>query len=113
MAGLIVPVSIVPTYRLLQSIHLSGTLFGLILVEVATQTSFATILFRGYFPNIPRELDEAAVIDGCGPVKLFFKIMLPLAKPVISTAVSYTHLDVYKRQALKLYFPWEIPACLN
>ena len=104
LAGLIVPVSIVPTYRLLQSIHLSGTLFGLILVEVATQTSFATILFRGYFPNIPRELDEAAVIDGCGPVKLFFKIMLPLAKPVISTVIVLTALHIYNDFTNPLYF---------
>lgn len=104
LAGLIVPVSIVPTYRLLQTIHLSGTLFGLILVEVATQTSFATILFRGYFPNIPRELDEAAVIDGCGPVKLFFKIMLPLAKPVISTVIVLTALHIYNDFTNPLYF---------
>lgn len=104
LAGLIVPVSIVPTYRLLQSLHINGTLFGLIMVEVATQTSFATILFRGYFPSIPRELDEAAIIDGCGPVKLFFKIMLPLAKPVISTVIVLVSLHVYNDFTNPLYF---------
>ncbi len=104
LAGLIIPVSIVPTYRLLQSLHINGTFFGLVMVEVATQTSFATILFRGYFPSIPKEIDEAGTIDGCGPIRLFFNIILPLAKPVISAVVVLVSLHVYNDFTNPLYF---------
>lgn len=104
LAGLIVPVSIVPTARMLQFLHLNGMLLGLILVEIATQISFATILFRGYFPSIPREIDEAAILDGCGPLRLFGSVILPLSKPIISTVIVLCSLHVYNDFTNPLYF---------
>ena len=56
----------------------------------------------GFVATIPREIDEASVIDGCKRWQLFLKVIAPLLKPIVSTLfvpVSYTHLDVYKRQA--------------
>ena len=57
-------------------------------------------ILRQFFRNMPRELEEAACIDGCGPLKTFLRVMVPNVVPALLTitAVSYTHLDVYKRQ---------------
>ena len=49
--------------------------------------SFCVLLFRAFLSSVPRELDEAAVIDGAGPLQLFFRVVLPLLRPVIVTIV--------------------------
>ena len=66
LAGLIVPPAIVPTIWVLQDLGLFKTLPGMILVEVTFGISFCILLFRAFVGTIPRELDEAAVIDGAG-----------------------------------------------
>ena len=71
LSGLIIPPAIVPTIWVLQSLGLFKTLPGLILVEIAFGMSFSVLLFRAFVAAIPRELDEAAIIDGAsgfGPV---------------------------------------------
>ncbi len=70
LAGLIIPPAVVPTIFLLQWTHLYKTLLGLIMVEVAFTMPFATLIFRAFMANIPRELDEAAIIDS---FPLFFR----------------------------------------
>src|SRR5512141_85268 len=75
LAGLIIPPAVVPTIFLLQWVHLYKTLLGLILVEVAFTMPFATLIFRAFMANIPRELDEAAIIDGASPLQVFFSIV--------------------------------------
>ena len=65
LSGLIIPPAVVPTIWVLQQLHLFKTLPGLILVEVAFTMSFCVLLFRAFVAAIPRELDEAAMIDGC------------------------------------------------
>ena len=68
LAGLIIPPAVVPTIYVLQSIGLFKTLIGLILVEVAFLLPFAVLIFRAFVASIPRELDEAAIIDGATPL---------------------------------------------
>ena len=65
LSGLIIPPAIVPTIWVLQSLGLFKTLPGLILVEVAFHMSYSVLLFRAFVAAVPRELDEAAMIDGC------------------------------------------------
>ncbi len=55
---------------------------GMILIEVAFGLSFCILLFRSFVSSIPRELDEAAIVDGAGPLRLFFSVILPLLRPV-------------------------------
>jgi raffinose/stachyose/melibiose transport system permease protein len=71
LAGLIIPPAVVPTIWVLQKLGLFRTMPGLILVEVAFGMSFVILLFRGLHRHHPAELDEAAIIDGAGPVRLF------------------------------------------
>ncbi len=82
LAGLMMPPAVVPTVWLLQSIGLFAKLHGLVLIEVAYGLSFSIILYRAFIATIPRELDEAAIIDGARPLDVFFRVILPLLWPV-------------------------------
>jgi raffinose/stachyose/melibiose transport system permease protein len=104
LSGLIIPPAIVPTIWLLQSIGLFKTLPGLILVEVAFGLSFAVLLFRAFVAAIPRELDEAALIDGCTGITLFFKVIFPLLRPVTITVILTSSVAVFNDFVNPLYF---------
>ena len=104
LAGLIVPPAVVPTIWVLQGLKLFGTIPGMILVEATFGLSFCILLFRAFVGNIPRELDEAAVLDGAGPVRLFFRVVLPLLRPVIVTVIVVQSVFVFNDFAGPLYF---------
>ncbi|MFB9659775.1 carbohydrate ABC transporter permease [Glycomyces mayteni] len=104
LAGLIIPPAVVPTIWVLQGLGLFRTLHGLVLIEVAYGLSFCVLLFRAFVATIPRELDEAAVIDGAGPVRLFFQVVFPLLRSVIVTAVIVQSVAVFNDFQNPLYF---------
>jgi raffinose/stachyose/melibiose transport system permease protein len=104
LAGLIIPPAVVPTIFLLQWVHLYKTLLGLIMVEVAFTMPFATLIFRAFMANIPRELDEAAIIDGASPMYVFFSIILPLLQPAIITVIVTSSVGIYNDFVSPLYF---------
>jgi len=104
LSGLIIPPAVVPTIWVLQDLHLFQTMAGLILVEVAFGLSFCVLLFRAFIATIPRELDEAAIIDGAGPLRLFFRVVFPLLRPVIITAVVVQSVAVFNDFTNPLYF---------
>ncbi len=104
LAGLIVPPAIVPTIWVLQDLGLFKTLPGMILIEVTFGISFCILLFRAFVGTIPRELDEAAVIDGAGPFRLFFTVVLPLLRPVMITVIVVQAVAVFNDFTGPLYF---------
>ncbi|NWQ41704.1 carbohydrate ABC transporter permease [Bacillus sp. EB106-08-02-XG196] len=104
LAGLIIPPAVVPTIWVLQEIGLFKTMPGIVLVEVALNLPFTILLYRGFMVTIPRSLDEAALIDGCGRFRLFFNIILPLLKPVSATVIVLTAVSVYNDFVNPLYF---------
>jgi raffinose/stachyose/melibiose transport system permease protein len=104
LAGLIIPPAVVPTIWVLQEIGLFKTLPGIVLIEVALNLPFTIILYRGFMVTIPKSLDEAALIDGCGRFRLFFNIILPLLKPVSATVIVLTAVSVYNDFVNPLYF---------
>jgi raffinose/stachyose/melibiose transport system permease protein len=104
LAGLIIPPAVVPTIWVLQRLGLFRTMPGLILVEVAFGLAFCVLLFQAFIATIPRELDEAAIIDGAGPVRLFFRVVFPLLRPVIVTVVLVQSVFVYNDFVNPLYF---------
>ncbi|ROP48670.1 carbohydrate ABC transporter membrane protein 2 (CUT1 family) [Rathayibacter sp. PhB93] len=104
LAGLIIPPAVVPTIWVLQGLELFKTLPGLIAVHVAFGLSFCILLFRAFVSTIPRELDEAATIDGAGPFRLFFTVVLPLLKPVIVTVIVVQAVTVFNDFTYALYF---------
>jgi raffinose/stachyose/melibiose transport system permease protein len=104
LAGLIIPPAVVPTIWVLDGIGLFKTMPGIILVEVALHLPFTILLYKGFMATIPKQLDEAALIDGCGKFRLFFNIILPLLKPVSSTVIVLTAVAVYNDFVNPLYF---------
>lgn len=104
LAGLIIPPAVVPTVFLLKDLNLFRTLHGLVLIEVAFGISFVILLFRGFIATIPKELDEAAIIDGAGPLRLFFQVIFPLLRGVIITSVILVSISVFNDFQNPLYF---------
>ncbi len=104
LAGLIIPPAVVPTIFLLQWLGIYKTLLGLIMVEVAYSMPFATLIFRTFMASIPRELDEAAIIDGASPLRVFFSVILPLLRPAIVTVVVTSSVTIFNDFVGPLYF---------
>ena len=104
LAGLIIPPAVVPTIFLLQWIGLYKTLLGLIMVEVAFTMPFAILVFRAFMASIPREIDEAAIMDGASPLRVFFSNILPLLKPAIVTVIVTSSVGIYNDFVGPLYF---------
>jgi len=104
LAGLIIPPAVVPTIFLLQALGLYKTLFGMIMVDVAFNMPFAILIFRAFMGSIPRELDEAAIIDGASPLRVFFSIILPLLRPAIVTVVVTSSVTIFNDFVGPLYF---------
>ncbi|HET9143379.1 carbohydrate ABC transporter permease [Actinophytocola sp.] len=104
LAGLIIPPAVVPTIWVLQGLGLFRTMPGLILVEVAYGLSFAILLFRNFLTTIPRELDESAVIDGAGPLRVFFLVIFPLLRSVAVTVILVQSVVIFNDFTNPLYF---------
>lgn len=104
LSGLIIPPAVVPTIWVMQELGIFKTLHGLVFIEVAFGLSFSVLLFRAFMATIPRELDEAAIIDGAGPVRLFFQVILPLLRSVVITVVVVQSVTVFNDFQNPLYF---------
>ena len=79
----------VALYIILNIVGLLDTLQGLILIYVGGSIPMNAFLVKGYFDTIPKELDESAKIDGAGHLRIFFQIMLPLAKPILAVVALF------------------------
>jgi raffinose/stachyose/melibiose transport system permease protein len=104
LIGLIIPPAVVPTIWVMQGLGIFKTLHGAILIFFVFGLAFCVLLFRAFISSIPREIDEAAIIDGAGPLRLFFVVMLPLLRPVIFTVIIIQSIFVFNDFQVPLYF---------
>lgn len=104
MLGLMIPAAIMPTIHLLQSLHIYKTMFSMVMIEIALQTPFAIMLYRGYMASIPRELEEAARIDGCSKWQIFTRVIFPLLKPIQATLIILVGVQTFNDFTNPLYF---------
>lgn len=95
---------IVPQFSLLSELKMTGTLWGLSLVYVVISFSFNIFLLTGFFKSLPHEIEESAIIDGCGEFRLFFQIMFPLAQPGIITAAGLLFVSAWNEYLLALIY---------
>ncbi|MBN8993494.1 MAG: carbohydrate ABC transporter permease [Rhizobiales bacterium] len=79
----------IPVYFILTPLHLDG-LAGLTISYIALNLPFTIWLLYGFIEQVPTELEEAATVDGCGPYRLFFTLILPLLKPGLAAAAIFT-----------------------
>ncbi len=102
--GIAMPVNYVSLTKVVQILHLMNSRIGVILIYAAMQIPFAVFLMFGFISSVPREMDEAAIIDGCRPLRLFFSIVMPLMKPVVVTAVVLNFMGSWNDFIIPLYF---------
>jgi len=104
LLGLVAPINYIATVKVLQVLHIINTYLGAILLYTAEYIPFTVFIYYGFIGSIPRNLDEAAMIDGSEGIKLFFQIIFPLLKPVTMTAVVINVLNCWNDFIVPLYF---------
>lgn len=101
--GLTATIQLVTTYFLLLKLHMLETYIGVILVFTAVNLPFAVMTFASFVKGVPREIDEAALIDGCNSFQMFFKILLPIMKPAVITNLIIAAISVWNSFQIPLY----------
>jgi multiple sugar transport system permease protein/raffinose/stachyose/melibiose transport system permease protein len=97
-----IPGSFVPLYVLLNKLHLRNTQIGYILCMINVGLSISIFLLKTFFDRMPKELEEAARIDGCSKLGLWLHVALPLSKPVLAVVVVFNALTVWNEYILAL-----------
>jgi len=102
LAGMMIPpvMLIIPQFIVAKYLHLFNSLLGLIVVYVTMNLSMQTFLLRSFFEGLPRDLEEAALIDGAGRWTIFRRIVLPLSRPGLAVVTIFTFLYSWDE------FPW-------
>ncbi|WP_312107676.1 carbohydrate ABC transporter permease [Lachnoclostridium sp.] len=101
--GLMFPVSMVTIVKVLRVLHLYNSLWGVILLYIALILPMSIFLYYGFITGIPKELDEAAVIDGAGAFRVFFQVIFPLLKPATGTVAMINFLNTWNDFTVPLY----------
>jgi arabinogalactan oligomer/maltooligosaccharide transport system permease protein len=97
--------TLIPLYIIIvQWLQLGSSWIGLILVYAATSIPFCVWMLKGYFDTIPRELEESALIDGASPARIFFQIVLPLAKPAVAVTALFSFMTGWNEFILAATF---------
>lgn len=106
IAGLIVPFQMImiPLYKLMLNFHFMNTYHGMIFLYLAMLSPFSVFILTGFIRAIPKELEEAALIDGCGIYKTFFLIVSPLLKPAITTVAVLNVFNIWNDFIMPLLF---------
>jgi raffinose/stachyose/melibiose transport system permease protein len=102
--GIALPANYFTLTRVMQITDLINTKQGIILLYAAGQIPFGVFLIYGFLDTVPKELDEAAIMDGCGPLQLFFQIIIPMLTPVLVTAAILSFLGAWSNFIMPLYY---------
>lgn len=97
-------IGIIPQFLLAKALGLRNNLFGLILFYVATSLPLNTFLLRGFFETLPRELEDAMLMDGANYFTIFTRMVLPLSKPALATVSIFSLLGFWDEYILALTF---------
>ncbi len=106
LMGMMIPLhaTLVPLFMFLKRTSLYDTPFALILPYVAFAIPMAIYIFVGFFKTIPREMEEAACLDGMSIYGIFIKIMVPLIRPAIATVAIFTYLSCWNELMFAISF---------
>jgi N-acetylglucosamine transport system permease protein len=100
--GIPIPLIFIPVFMLLAWLRLTDSLTGLSIIFVAVSLPFTVYLMTGFFASLPRELEDAAIIDGCSGSQVFWHVMLPLARPGLLTAFIINFIWLWNEYQLSL-----------
>lgn len=106
VAGLIVPfqLGLFPLYKEMHDLELINTYQGAILLYIAVNLPFVIFLYTGFIKTVPRELEEAALLDGAGPFRTFWMVVFPLLRPVTATVAITSTLSTWNDFFIPLIF---------
>ncbi|KQQ75106.1 MULTISPECIES: carbohydrate ABC transporter permease [Rhizobium/Agrobacterium group] len=117
LIGLMFPAAtaILPLFIRIRDLGLLDSYWGVILPQVAFGLGMSILLFRNYFRNLPEELFQAAFVDGCGYIRFFWYISLPLSRPIVATVGIVTFVSSWNSYILPLImlnteskYPWPL-----
>jgi len=103
LIGLFLPINYVTLIKIINTLGLYGTRLSMVLYYIGANTSFAVFVTFGYFSSIPRELDEAAIVDGLSPLRTFTTVIFPLLKPITVTVFILTFMGIWSDFTTPLY----------
>lgn len=90
-----VHITLIPIFKMSQTLHLYDSIWALIGPYVAINIPISVFILTSFMEQIPKELEEAATIDGCGKIRIFFSVILPMAKPGLSTLAIYNGVNMW------------------
>ena len=104
--GIILPfqLGLVPTYAVLRHLHLVGSYLGIILLYTGIWMPFAVFLYTGFVRSLPKEYEEASLVDGASTLRTFRRVVFPLLRPVTGTVAIFTGLIIWNDFFLSLIF---------
>ena len=114
MLGIVAPISIIPTIVIIKFMKIYGTQFSGILIYTARFIPFSIFLLTGFFKTIPREMDEASIIDGCHPIRMIIQVMMPLLRSILLTCIIFISMNVWNDFQIPIFFfssseKWTMP----
>jgi raffinose/stachyose/melibiose transport system permease protein len=114
MLGIIAPISIIPTVVVIRTLGLYGSYWGGIFLYTARFIPWSLFLMTGFVKTIPKELDEAAILDGCSPYRMFWQIITPLLRSIMLTCMVFVAMNVWNDFQIPIYFfssseKWTMP----
>lgn len=106
ISGLMLPIrlAVVPIFTMMRDVRLLDTRTSLMIVYVASGIPFSIFLLVNFFKTIPKEIEEAAIIDGCTPFSIYYRIMLPLIRPALATVGIYNFIGTWNDFFFPLVF---------
>ncbi len=106
LLGMMVPIhaALLPLFMVLKSVRLLNTYWALIIPYVAFGLPMGIYIISSFLESLPRELEEAAAIDGCGIYRIFGEVMLPLVKPALATVSIFTYLSAWNELMFAVTF---------
>lgn len=104
LAGLMLPyrLAIIPLFVLLRDLHLLDNLFGLVCAYIGSSIPFSVFIFTNYFKYLPKEIEEAAIIDGASEFRIYLQVLLPLVRPALATVATVVFVWVWNDVFLPL-----------
>lgn len=106
MAGLLVPIQLgfIPLYRIFLSFHMLGTIWALVIYYAGLQVPFSVYLYTSFLRALPREFEEAAAIDGAGPLHTFWVVLFPLLSPVTASVAIINVIVIWNDFMIPLLY---------
>ena len=102
--GLTLTLQTASIFFLLQALHIYGTFFSVICIFISLRIPFTVMTFCSFVKGVPREIDEAAIMDGCNFWQMTLKILMPILKPIMVTNVVITAIDVWNNFMIPLFY---------